>query len=258
MFVCNVKPFVWMHENLWILFDFSVFQCSILHWNLNSKVNWYWRRAIDSKSPRAEIYLVLQTECHFPLYCFCNTSLAQRQNNSAFLTCLSPLSLPTPPAQSLHSQFLPPTLPPVSSNILIAQECLVHLLFTVFLTFPDVSLRVWACICAPPLECTRYYAYAQTYSTNTQTCTYTLDGNLACMITVTLSCLGVLSHLALVFAASFTLPTSPHLHRPFTPSSSPCFIPRHTKLENRGGAKGMIILRNLGLPTIRAVLCFLT
>lgn len=38
-------------------------------------------------------------------------------------------------------------------------------------------------------------------SLHTQTCRHTTDSNLACMITATLSCLGVLSHLALVFVA---------------------------------------------------------
>lgn len=137
--------------NAWkslVLFDFSVSQCSIFYWNF--KTDWYRQRGIDSRSPKADIYLALQTQCHFPLHCFCNISLAQRQNNTTFLTCLSPLSLPTPLAHSLYLQFLPPTLP-VSSNILIAQECFVHLLFTVFLTFCDVSVCVWACICALPL-----------------------------------------------------------------------------------------------------------
>lgn len=105
-----------------------------------------------------------------------------------------------------------------------------------------------------------------------RTCTYTIDGNLAYVITATLSCLGVLSHLALVFAASPLplSPTPPHINRPF-PSSSSWFIPchplfpyngthKHTQINthDRGGAKGMIILRNLGLPTIRTLHCFLT
>lgn len=57
--------------------------------------------SIDSSSPKADIYLEWHTQCHFPLHCFCNISLAQGWNNTTFLTCLSPLSLPTPLAHAL-------------------------------------------------------------------------------------------------------------------------------------------------------------
>lgn len=105
------------------MFDFSDSQCSIFSWNSNA--DWYWQRAIDSWSPKAEIC----PRCHFPLHRFCNNSLAQRWNNSAFLTCLPPLSLLTPLARSVppsHSLPVSPNISRMFSPSLI--HCLPHIL----------------------------------------------------------------------------------------------------------------------------------
>lgn len=141
----------------------------------------------------------------------------------------SPLSLPTPLTRSLHLQLGSPT-PSLSPMISWLHENVCSISCLVCLSLSHIFWRQRFCSHTAQVSW-RYktlpmhkHAFIRMQQARTQTCTDTIDGNLACMITATLSCLGVLSHLALVFATS-TLPLTPtHTNRPFSqppPSSSP-------------------------------------
>lgn len=160
----------------------------------------------------------MHTHCRIQPGCFCNISLVQRGNNTSFLTCSSPLSLPTLLTHPPH-QLLSPTRS-LSSLIswLHGNICFIaystSFSFSHFSRLSRVSKSIRLCPGSLMYDVHACNTHKHTHI-HTQTFTYTIDGNLACVITVTLSCLGVLSHLALVFAASFT---PSHTHSPFPPN----------------------------------------
>lgn len=87
-----------------------------------------------------------------------------------------------------------------------------HLGGTRRLLGPTLLQRQVSCIRRNPHTLLTRMQLAHT-QTHTQTCRHTTDSNLACMITATLSCLGVLSHLALVFVAYPAACPAARIHR---------------------------------------------
>lgn len=77
---------------------------------------------------------------------------------------------------------------------------------------PTLLQRQVSCIRRNPHTLLTRMQLAHT-QTHTQTCRHTTDSNLACMITAALSCLGVLSHLALVFVAYPAACPAARIHR---------------------------------------------
>lgn len=142
---CLSSDFSWKHENQWILPCCFRPQWSILH--TNSKLITIDRVSLIPDPLRP---ISVQRDMH-SVISHSIVSVTSHwhggQKSTTFLTCSSTLSLPTQLTHSLHSQPRSATLP-VSSNILIAWECLLHLLFTLFLTFSDAGVCARACVCA--------------------------------------------------------------------------------------------------------------
>lgn len=235
-----------MHGNQWILLCFFWPFGDRCHTEIQSRLlltEGYWFLI-----SLGGIHVAWHTQCHYPIHCFCDISLAHGQHNTTFFVSI--ISSHTTDTLSPLAAWLSHSLP-VSSDILIAWECLLQLLFALSFSFSHSLTSAFVRPRSPSFTYKTLPMHKRAFTcmqhARTQTCTHTIDGNLACVITATLSCLGVLSHLALVFAASPLPLTPPHPtpHKsPLSPSLPPVHPPpstlpthrhtqRHTHTEQR-------------------------